>query len=102
MIVSRIIPATGRGSRQPTAHNCPAEEPSASHAVVPLNQTIRRPALGSGRPDASFVAHLIAMADHAPQTRTLRRATPADARPIYDRAMALAANDHGKVLSQTA
>jgi hypothetical protein len=33
--------------------------------------------------DATFVAHLIATAEHVPQTRTLRRASPADARIAY-------------------
>jgi hypothetical protein len=32
---------------------------------------------------ADFVTHLIATAEHAPQTRALRRATPADARIAY-------------------
>ena len=33
--------------------------------------------------DATFVAHLIATAEHVPQTRTLRRANPADALTAY-------------------
>jgi hypothetical protein len=32
---------------------------------------------------ADFIAQLIATAEHVPQTRTLRRATPADARSAY-------------------
>jgi hypothetical protein len=35
------------------------------------------------RPDPSFVAHLIAMTQHDPQTRTLRRAATADAQAAY-------------------
>ena len=35
------------------------------------------------RPDASFVAHLIATADQAPQTRELRRAAVADVEAAY-------------------
>lgn len=34
-------------------------------------------------PDASFLAQLIATAVHVPQTRKLRRATPADAQSAY-------------------
>jgi hypothetical protein len=30
-----------------------------------------------------FVTHLIASAEHVPQTRSLRRATPADAQTAY-------------------
>ena len=35
------------------------------------------------RPDPSFVAQLIATAEQAPQTRSLRRASPADAQTAY-------------------
>lgn len=35
------------------------------------------------RPDASFIAHLIATAEQAPQTRTLRRAAIADVEAAY-------------------
>ena len=33
--------------------------------------------------NSTFVAHLIATAEHVPQTRSVRRATPADARTAY-------------------
>ena len=33
--------------------------------------------------NSTFVAHLIAPAEHVPQTRSLRRATPADAQSAY-------------------
>jgi hypothetical protein len=54
-------------------------------ALVPIVQ----PALWSRasshmpRPNSTFVTHLIATAGHAPQTRNLRRATPADAQTAY-------------------
>jgi hypothetical protein len=35
------------------------------------------------RPDSTFVTHLIATADQVPQTRSLRRATAADAQTAY-------------------
>jgi hypothetical protein len=35
------------------------------------------------RPNSTFIAHLIATAEQAPQTRHLRRATPADAQSAY-------------------
>jgi hypothetical protein len=35
------------------------------------------------RPDSPFVTHLIATAEQVPQTRNLRRATPADAKSAY-------------------
>jgi hypothetical protein len=33
--------------------------------------------------NSTFVTHLIATAEHVPQTRSLRRATPADAQTAY-------------------
>jgi hypothetical protein len=53
-------------------------------ALVPVIPTIhwsRVPDQQSSRAD--FIAHLIATAEHAPQTRSLRRATPADAQTAY-------------------
>jgi hypothetical protein len=35
------------------------------------------------RPNSTFVAHLIATADRDPQTRLLRRGSPADAQTAY-------------------
>jgi hypothetical protein len=58
----------------------------ASVALVPLVATPRRLALAAQsltRPDPSFVAHLIAMAEQSPQTRLLRRATPEDVQAAY-------------------
>ena len=40
------------------------------------------------RPDPTFVTHLIATAEHAPQTRSLRRASPADAQTAYSASQA--------------
>lgn len=47
--------------------------PDAQSKTTPLN-----------RPDASFVAQLIATADHAPQTCALRRGSSADAQAAYE------------------
>lgn len=61
------------------------DESRESVALVPLapgpehRSAMRR----SIRPDASFVAHLIATAEQVPQTRHLRRAAPADALSAY-------------------
>ena len=53
-------------------------------ALVPVIPTVhwsRVPDQQTSRAD--FVAHLIATAEYAPQTRSLRRATPADAQTAY-------------------
>jgi hypothetical protein len=59
---------------------------AASVALVPVVATPRRlaqTAQGPTRPDAPFVAHLIAMAEMSPQTRLLRRASPEDVQAAY-------------------
>ena len=60
-----------------------ADEPGCV-ALVPVAQPVRRTAkFATVRPDASFVTHLIATAAQAPQTRTLRRGSLADAQTAY-------------------
>ncbi|MGB8399512.1 hypothetical protein [Bradyrhizobium sp.] len=52
--------------------------------LVPVTRSVHwspRPRLT--RPDPGFVTHLIATAAQAPQTRNLRRASPADAQTAY-------------------
>ena len=60
-----------------------AEKP-ACVALVPVVPTVhwsRVPEQSRSRAD--FVTQLIATAEHLPQTRCLRRATPADAKAAY-------------------
>jgi hypothetical protein len=61
-----------------------AEARPASVALVPVvtsAQWSHPPDLS--RADPTFVTHLIATAEHVPQTCSLRRATPADAQAAY-------------------
>ena len=52
--------------------------------LVPVTQTVHEASkLALPRPNASFVAQLIATAEQLPQTRNLRRAEPADALSAY-------------------
>ncbi|HKS17671.1 MAG TPA: hypothetical protein VJS63_00500 [Bradyrhizobium sp.] len=61
-----------------------AEAMAASTALVPLAADVRwLPKTPLTRPDPSFVAQLIATAEQAPQTRNLRRGSPADAQTAY-------------------
>ena len=62
-----------------------AEEKPACTALVPVLPSLRwSPVFEQlSRPDPSFVTHLIATAERAPQTRLLRQATPADALTAY-------------------
>jgi hypothetical protein len=57
-------------------------ETGTGTALVPLTQTLRA-VHKAPRPDPSFVAQLIANAEHLPQASRLRRASPADARTAY-------------------
>lgn len=54
-------------------------------ALVPVTETARwsSPIRPLPRPNSIFVTHLIATAEQAPQTRSLRRATASDAREAY-------------------
>lgn len=51
--------------------------------VVTSAQWSQIPHLQLARSDSTFVTHLIATAEHVPQTRSFRRATPADAQTAY-------------------
>ena len=52
--------------------------------LVPVTQSVHwSPKRAMARPDPTFVTHLIATADQAPQTRSLRRASLADAQTAY-------------------
>jgi hypothetical protein len=57
---------------------------SPSVALVPLSaRPDVRPARTLSRPDASFVTQLLATAEQAPQTCSLRRGSCADAQAAY-------------------
>lgn len=52
--------------------------------LIPIAPAIyQAPRLAMTRPNAGFVAQLIATAEQLPQTRQLRRAAPADALSAY-------------------
>ena len=58
------------------------DEPACAE-LVPVAQSVRWSPRWAPRPDPTFVAQLIATADQAPQTRSLRRASLADAQTAY-------------------
>jgi len=63
-----------------------ADAEPACVALVPLvasTQWSQIPSQLLTRADPTFVTHLIATAEHVPQTCSLRRATPADAQIAY-------------------
>jgi len=104
MIVSSIIPPAGVGQKtQPGVETAPqAEALIPSRALVRLDPPARATDRYSARPSAIFVAHLIAMAEQAPQTRPLRREARSVANDIYGRAITRGTDRFGKVVSQSA
>ena len=57
---------------------------SACVELVPVTQSVHwSPKRAMAQPDPTFVTHLIATADQAPQTRSLRRGSLADAQTAY-------------------
>jgi len=104
MIVSDVTPLAFSGSR--TKESAPYEledQPAAARELVTRETVLRAPTPRStARPDAAFVTHLIAMAEQVPQTRSLRRDTPATARATYGDAATQGMNYSGKTISQTA
>lgn len=59
---------------------------TAGTALVPLTPRIERRSRRRWyrfAPDPVFITHLIAQAQQVPQSRTLRRASPADAQSAY-------------------
>jgi hypothetical protein len=62
-----------------------ADAEPACVALVPVTPPLHWTSAGPclSRPDPCFVTQLIATAEQVPQTRTLRRATPADAQTAY-------------------
>ena len=82
--LSRVALSAPYATREVSA--APAPAGLSDNALVPVATMARRTALAdqnrslSGAP---FLTHLIATAEQIPQTRTLRRATPAEAQAAY-------------------
>lgn len=58
---------------------------AGSGALIPMMPEAQpaRPIVPPSRPSPVFVTHLLATVEQVPQTRTLRRATPAEAQTAY-------------------
>jgi hypothetical protein len=83
---SRLAMASSDQPDQRAADGIVAADEPACVALVPLASAVHWPRVPEQRLSrADFVTQLIATAEHVPQTRTLRRATPADAKAAYGR-----------------
>jgi hypothetical protein len=101
--LSRVALAAPYAMREVGA--APAPGGLSDNALVPVATIARRTALaGQNRSlsEAPFLTHLIATAEQIPQTRTLRRATPAEAQAAYRSTPQNAAAVTGVVVRQKA
>lgn len=102
MIVSGVTPLAFSSSRTGESAHSDREHQPATGEIIARETVLRTPPLRTTRPDAAFVTHLIAMAEQVPQTRLLRRDTPAAARASYGAAVTQGMTYSGKTISQTA
>jgi hypothetical protein len=101
--LSRVALSAPYATREVSA--APAPAGLSDNALVPVATMARRTALaGQNRSlsRAPFLTHLIATAEQIPQTRTLRRATPAEAQAAYRSAPQNAAAVTGVMVRQKA
>ena len=91
------VTATGRTSRDetPSRHEAKTE---SGRALIALEPIAPGDALLRTRPQASYLAHLIATKDKLPQTRERRRAEPQDVIAAYAAAEAGPAAPSGQTL----
>jgi hypothetical protein len=85
--------------------DAPAQSGASETALVPVSpgpQRFRPAGQSPLRSEAPFLAHLIATAELVPQTRTLRRGTPAEAVAAYRSTAQNVAVATGARLSQDA
>ena len=97
MIVGKCPIIAAGNDRKQSRRETPAEQTYAEGgtALLPLDTENARPAAAPrpGRPDAFFVAQLIATAQQVPQTRPHRRASTADAMSRYNAMTRVASRD---------
>jgi hypothetical protein len=97
---STVAAAAGRAWRD-EAGGSPDAKTASSRALIPLQPIARSDTRSGSRPQASFLAHLIATASQLPQTRERRRGTSEDASAAYAAANAGPARSAGRVLVRT-
>ena len=85
----------------PHRHEEPVPAKLEGRALVPAARPTPRAARsGRQRPDAAFLAHLIATREQVPQTRARRRHEPEHAAGAYAMAMAAAGVSAGAIMSR--
>lgn len=92
-----VATKVGRAPRDETPSRHEADTES-SRALIPLQPIAPSDTPLRTRPQASYLAHLIATREKLPQTRERRRAEPADAIAVYAAAKAEPAAPSGRTL----
>jgi hypothetical protein len=82
-IRSSIVTAVGRTPRDATPSSRDEARTESSRALIPLEPIAPSDTPLRTRPQATYLAHLIATKDKLPQTRERRRADPQDAIAAY-------------------
>ena len=92
MDIGRLPPVTGIGERPTPGQSRNPSPETIERSLVPLAGSSRRERSQgpSARPSPAFLAHLIATAQHAPQTRARGRTEPANAIATYNSGSSIA------------
>jgi hypothetical protein len=77
------VTAVGRTPRDATPSSRDQPRTESSRALIPLEPTASSDTPLRARPQAAYLAHLIATKDKLPQTRERRRAEPQDVIAAY-------------------
>jgi len=95
-----VVAPIGRTSREATSSPRRAPRTESSRALIPLEPIASSDTPLQTRPQAGFLAHLIATREKLPQTRERRRAAPQDVIAVYAAALARPAAPSGITLSR--
>src|SRR5262245_45708932 len=95
-----VVAPVGRTSREAALSPRRAPRTESSRALIPLEPIASSDTPLRARPQAGFLAHLIATREKLPQTRERRRAEPQDVISVYAAALAGPAAPSGGTLSR--
>jgi hypothetical protein len=101
--IKRVTSSAGvplAATRRDTPDPAPLTTPD-NRALAPLQSTLRAERRPRERPDAAFLAHLIATREQLPQTRLRRRGEPGEAAVAYASGMTVSGAAAGAVLSRS-
>ena len=95
-----IVTPVGRPRREAASSSRRKPPTESSRALIPLEPIAAGDTPLHTRPQAGFLAHLIATKEKLPQTRERRRAEPHEVIAVYAAAVAMPAAPSGTTLSR--